>query len=813
MSNFIVRVNEAGYIVRVAPTTNIVRIAASLPGSASVPAHSHSTDDITSGTLAVARGGTGVTSLPMLTVITAADATAARSVLSAAATNHNHDAGNITSGTLAVGRIPDLAASKITSGTLDAARIPTLGTGDISGLGTAAVKDTGTGDANVILGDDARLDDARTPVAHSADLVTSGTLGVDRIPTITLAKVSDSGTAAAADTGTGSANVILGNDSRLTDARTPVAHSADLVTSGTLAVARGGTGSATAPMVGVITAADAAAARTVLGVGTGTGDMVAANNLSDLTNTGTARTNLGVPATNHNHATGNITSGTFADARIAASNVTQHADQIAVGDLSNVTQSGILATNAVLVWSGSAWVANAIPVAAIPTITLAKISDSGGAAALDVGTSSGTVCAGDDARLSDDRDPNAHSTDKLTSGTLAAARGGTGLTSISTLLNSNTTKSDVGLGNVTNVEAQPVDADLTAIAGLTSAADKGIQFTGSGTAGVYDLTAAGKALLDDADAAAQRTTLGLGTAATVNTGTSAGNLVVLDGSAKLPAVDGSQLTNISGGGGGTDYVSRPLTGTWRYFDDFFSITPDKGPNDGNNQFWLNQGGSGITPQDNNLVGGRGISMQTFSGANRRYAWWGAGILGGHQPADGDELFWESRFYFVDSNATTGMVGLGVADSIATLNANDQIPGHTYSAFDWASITIDLEQTNVLTCIKDTGGGATPGQGGVPGPTDLGGSYPISSYVDTWIRLGIHVKYNAGNSNWDIAFYINGSSVGTGSMTFASCIVPFVGGGTGTHTGNCNQNIDWISYQGKIGSQISGRTTLIDIDDV
>lgn len=92
---------------------------------------------------------------------------------------------------------------------------------------------------------------------------------------------------------------------------------------------------------------------------------------------------------------------------------------------------------------------------------------------------------------------------------------------------------------------QPLDTELTAIAGLISAADKGIYFTGSGTASLFDITSAGRALIDDADASAQRTTLGLGTSAVYDVGTSANNIVQLDGSARLPAVDGSQLTGLS----------------------------------------------------------------------------------------------------------------------------------------------------------------------------------------------------------------------------------------------------------------------------
>lgn len=106
------------------------------------------------------------------------------------------------------------------------------------------------------------------------------------------------------------------------------------------------------------------------------------------------------------------------------------------------------------------------------------------------------------------------------------------------------------------IGAQPLDATLTALAGVTTAADQLIYSTGSDAFTTTTFTGYGRSIVAGADAAAVRTTLGLGAAA-VRGVTSTGNVI-----AETSSTGAAQITK-----GTTAQRPTGVTGQFRFNTD------------------------------------------------------------------------------------------------------------------------------------------------------------------------------------------------------------------------------------------------------
>ena len=99
-------------------------------------------------------------------------------------------------------------------------------------------------------------------------------------------------------------------------------------------------------------------------------------------------------------------------------------------------------------------------------------------------------------------------------------------------------------------DASGEPTSFAAPAGTTAVSTYGATVLLEDTAGdwltIQGITAYSQTLLDDTTAAAWRSTLGLGTAAIVDTGVADGNAIVADATG-LPVIDGSQITDVAYG--------------------------------------------------------------------------------------------------------------------------------------------------------------------------------------------------------------------------------------------------------------------------
>jgi hypothetical protein len=259
--------------------------------------------------------------------------------------------------------------------------------------------------------------------------------------------------------------------------------------------------------------------------------LVKANNLSDLTSASTARTNLGLGtiatqnANNVSISGGSVTG--LGDPAVSSEAATKnYVDQAVAGLRNRIIAEAATTANINLTTD----LENGDTLDGVTLVTgdrvLVKDQTDATENGLYIVVASGAAS----------RDPE-HDTIAELSGGMVVVNQGT--------VNDNkiflcTTDSDatIGISNITYTIITPANVGTVTSVGVADSGSS--EFTVANS----PITSSGTITLE-VNAIDNSKITGLGTAATLNVGTSANNVVQLNGSAQLPAVDGSQLTNLN----------------------------------------------------------------------------------------------------------------------------------------------------------------------------------------------------------------------------------------------------------------------------
>ncbi len=415
------------------------------------------------------------------------------------------------------------------------------------GLGNVATLTTGVANGNVIVADSTGL-----PAIDGSQLT-----GVTANDSTRLAKTQNLGDLT--NVATARTNLGLGNVATLS---TGVSNGNVIVADGTGLPAIDGS-----QLTGV--------------TGTDSTKLAIANNLSDLNNATTARTNLGlgnVATLTTGVSNGNVivADGTGLPAidgsqltGVTANDSTRLAKTQNLGDLTNVATArtnlglGNVATLTTGVANGNVIVADSTGLPAIDGSQLTGVTGTdstklaiannlsdlnnagtartnlglGNVATLTTGVSNGNVIVADGTGLPAIDGSQLTGITATDSTKLAIAN------NLSDLNNATTARTNLGLGNVATLTTGVANGNVIVADSTGLPAIDGSQLTGITATDSTKLAIANN-LSDLNNATTARTNLGLGTAAILNAGTGGSNLVQLNGSSQLPAVDGSNLTNV-----------------------------------------------------------------------------------------------------------------------------------------------------------------------------------------------------------------------------------------------------------------------------